>query len=267
MSTMIEQARAATPPELAWPRKADVLGVQVSITNYDEAVEAIVRAARLGHPATVSCHAVHAIVTCSSDPQLRAAVNSFQMITPDGQPVRWALNLLHRARLKKRVYGPELMMCLCRAAATEGLPVYLYGGSEDVALRLPECLRQQFPGLVIAGSESPPYRPITAEEAEAVDQRIRASGARLVFIGLGCPKQDQFAFEHHGHFPAVQICVGAAFDFLCGNKPMAPSWMQRFGLEWVFRLCQEPRRLWQRYLVTNTKFVLGVVAALFRHAV
>jgi len=241
--------------DFVWPKKVDVLGVQVSSVTYDEAVDVILSAASRELSAVVSCHAVHAIVTMSGDDRLKGMVNQFEMITPDGQPVRWAINWLHRCNLPDRVYGPELMLRLCQRAAESGTPIYLYGGNEHVARTLPDVLKNTIPELNIVGSESPPFRPLTPEEDRAVIQRINHSGAKLVFIGLGCPKQDQFAAEHRDSIQAIQICVGAAFDFHAGTKPMAPQWMQRCGLEWVFRLYQEPHRLWHRYLTTNTIFI------------
>jgi len=247
-----------------WPRKVDLLGVHVSPTDYDGAASAILQAAHRGDSATVSCHAVHAIVTSSCDATLRDQVNSFDMITPDGQPVRWALNLLHRAGVKDRVYGPELTVHLCRRAAEEGVSIYLYGGSPEVVEKLRSNLIKRHPGLQVAGYESPPFRALSPEEDQAVVDRINASGAGIVFIGLGCPKQDVFAYEHRGRIKAVQVCVGAAFDFHAGVKPMAPRWMQRRGVEWFYRLVKEPSRLWRRYLVTNTIFVAKLTAAILR---
>jgi exopolysaccharide biosynthesis WecB/TagA/CpsF family protein len=245
-----------SPPEVRWPPRHDVFGVQVSATTYDEAVEAILAAALRREPAAVSFHAAHAVVTASDDPLLREKVNRFQMIGPDGQPVRWALNWLHGAKLKDRVYGPELTLRLCSAAAERGVSIYLYGSSPPVIEALSRNLVQMFPELIIAGAEAPPFRTLTPEEDAEMVERINASGAGLVFIGLGCPKQDHFAADHADRIQGVQVCVGAAFDFHAGNKRTAPEWMQRRGLEWLFRLCEEPRRLWKRYLVTNTLFVL-----------
>jgi len=245
---------------LKWPKKYDLFGVQVSATTYEEATDAIIEAARAGVPATVSLHAAHAVVTASGDPALREAVNTFQIVASDGQPVRWALNLLHRTGLRDRVYGPELTLRLCRAAAEHGVPIYLYGSSPQVIESLKKNLVAKYPGLQVAGAESPPFRPLTPQEDDEMVRRINESGAGIVFVGLGCPKQDWFAYEHRDRINAVQVCVGAAFDFHAGNKKMAPPWMQRHGLEWLFRLCEEPRRLWRRYLVTNTIFAskLGV---------
>ncbi len=244
-----------------WPEKLNLIGVRVSNVNYQQAVDSIFNAIQRGERGVVSCHAVHAIVTMSCDSDLLAKVNQFRMITPDGQPVRWAMNLLHHLGLKERVYGPELMIRLCHRAASERTPIYLYGGNGKVSDDLVKSLKSQFPELVIGGAEAPPFRPLTAQEDEQVIERINSSGAGLVFIGLGCPKQDEFAFEHRHKFNAIQVCVGAAFDFHAGAKPMAPEWMQKVGLEWMFRLCQEPSRLWKRYLITNTLFVYKVARA------
>jgi N-acetylglucosaminyldiphosphoundecaprenol N-acetyl-beta-D-mannosaminyltransferase len=142
--------------------------------------------------------------------------------------------------------------------------VYLYGGTEDVLDKLCARLGQLCPALVIAGREAPPFRPLTDDEDRQVVERINDSGAGLVFIGLGCPKQDHFAYEHRPEVRAALVCVGAAFDFHAGIKPMAPRWMQRHGLEWLFRLASEPRRLWRRYLVTNSVFVVRVSLALMK---
>jgi exopolysaccharide biosynthesis WecB/TagA/CpsF family protein len=250
---------AVTPPRtgsIAWPRKYDVCGVPISATTYDESVELLAQAALQGQPAVASFFAVHAVVTAAGDARLRQKVDHFQIVAPDGQPVRWALNRLYGTRLRDRVYGPELMLRLCRRAAQDGIPIYLYGGAnEEILAALQANLLTMFPGLILAGAESPPFRPLTPEEDAAVVRRVNESSARLLFIGLGCPKQDHFAADHMGRIQAVQLCVGAAFDFHAGKTRMAPRWMQRRGLEWLFRLWQEPRRLWRRYLNTNSVFL------------
>lgn len=258
------RAAAAPPAARGWPAKRPVLGIGISVTTYDEAVDAVVAAARRGAGGVVDAASVHAVVEAARDPALNRKVNSFDLVTPDGQPVRWALNLLHRARLGDRVYGPELMLRLCRRAADEGLGIYLYGSTPPVIARLRENLAARFPGLRIVGAESPPFRRLTAEEDREMVARVNRSGARLVFLGLGCPRQDEFAFAHRHLLEGVQVCVGAAFDFHAGTKPMAPAWMQRRGLEWVFRLACEPRRLWRRYAVTNSIFVARLSLELLR---
>ena len=250
------------PAEASWPPKLDLFGCGYSRTTYAEAVEAITVAALHGKSGVVSCHAAHAVVMSTTSASLREKVNQFDMVTPDGQPVRWAMNILHAACLPDRVYGPELMIRVCERAAIEGLPIYLYGGSPTVIRQLAQNLTRRFSNLVIAGYESPPFRELTREEDEQMVDRINSSGARIVFVGLGCPKQDLFGFHHRGRITGVQVCVGAAFDFHAGAKNMAPVWMGRSGLEWLFRLCQEPRRLWLRYLITNTVFIAKFARAL-----
>lgn len=252
------------PPPLRWPPKVEVMGVGVSRTDYAEAAETIVAAGRRRLSAVVSCHPVAGVVAAARDTELRRRVNSFEMITPDGQPVRWAMNWLRSAGLSERVYGPQLMLEVCRRAAACDVGVYLYGATPEVIERLRAHLAAQFPELKICGAESPPFRPLSPEEDAAVVERFNQSGAGIIFLGLGCPKQDHFAYEHRARVRAVQICVGAAFDFHAGTKPMAPRWMQRSGLEWLFRLWCEPRRLWRRYLGANSYFALRLAAEWFR---
>ena len=242
-----------------WPKKYDVLGVEVTATTYDELVPLLIAAARHGRPALATFLPVHGVVTAATDVTYRYRINAFDVVGPDGQPVRWALNKLHLNKtpaggLADRVYGPELMMRLCAAAAVANVPIYLYGSTPEVLAALSAKLTDRCPGLDIAGAESPPFRRLTEAEQAAVIGRINASGAGLVFIGLGCPRQDVFAHDNRHAIRPVQLCVGAAFDFHAGTKKMAPAWMQRRGLEWLFRLVQEPGRLWRRYLVTNTLF-------------
>ncbi len=248
-----------------WPRRHDVFGVGISATTYAEATAAILQAARQRVPAVVSAHAVHALMTFCGDAALRAKANSFEMITPDGQPVRWTLNLLHGAGLSDRVYGPELTLRLCQASAEQGVSIYLYGGENDQVLeRLKSSLLKRFPRLQIAGAYSPPFRPLTSTEADELVQDIQQSGAGIVFIGLGCPKQDEFAYAFRSRLNAVLVCVGAAFDFHAGIKTIAPAWMQRRGLEWLYRLWQEPRRLWKRYCITNSLYAAKLSGAMAR---
>ncbi len=246
-------------PAVRWPRKFDVLGTEVSATTYDELVPKFIAAAKQGQPALATFLPVHGIVTAANDLTYRYRINAFDVVGPDGQPVRWALNRLHLrtqgAGLADRVYGPELMMRLCVAAANHSVPIYLYGSTPEVLAALSVRLTQRCPGLQIAGTESPPFRRLSDGETAAVIDRINSSGAGLLFIGLGCPRQDIFAHDNRHAIRPVQLCVGAAFDFHAGTKKTAPAWMQKRGLEWLFRLTQEPGRLWKRYLVTNTAFI------------
>ena len=264
-ATVQPQPACSRPaPQIAWPAKYDLFGVRVSATDYAEIVDVVARAAQKRLPAIVSLHAVHAIIESLSDPKLLAEVNRFDAVLPDGQPVRWALNQLHKVGLRERVYGPELTLRICARAAGDGIPIYLFGSTPDVIELLQQKLLEKFPALQISGAESPPFRVLTPEEDEAIVRRINDSGAGILFVGLGCPKQDHFAAEHASRIQPVQVCVGAAFDFHAGTKPMAPAWMQRHGLEWVYRLSREPRRLWRRYLQTNFIFLQKWLAAAVR---
>jgi exopolysaccharide biosynthesis WecB/TagA/CpsF family protein len=253
---MEEREIANATATTEWPRQHLLFGVHVSATDYDEAARCIIAAARRREGAAVTHMAVHALVTAASDPSYRARVNRFQIIAPDGQPVRWALNHFAGTDLRDRVYGPELMLRLCRRAAEVGICVYLYGSTSEVVHRLRDNLEGRFPHLRVVGCEPSVFRAMTPEEDEAFVRRVNDSGAGLLFLGLGCPLQEMFAAEHRCDIRAVQVCVGAAFDFHAGNKAMAPAWMQKRGLEWLFRLSHEPGRLWRRYLVTNTTFCL-----------
>jgi N-acetylglucosaminyldiphosphoundecaprenol N-acetyl-beta-D-mannosaminyltransferase len=255
-------ARTSSP--ITWPTKYDLFGVRVAASDYEEIADVVAQSAKERIPAVISLHAVHAIVESIRDPKLLAKVNRFDAVLPDGQPVRWALNHLHGVGLRERVYGPELTLRLSARAAEDGIPIYLYGGKPEVLELLKQRLVEKFPSLQIAGAESPPFRALTPEEDDAMVCRINDSGAGILFIGLGCPKQDHFAADHASRIEAVQVCVGAAFDFHAGTLPMAPAWMQRNGLEWVYRLCREPRRLWRRYVVTNSFFVSKWLGAALR---
>ena len=255
------------PTALQWPAKHDVFGVGVSAVTCDEAADAILEAAQRRIPAVVSAFAVHALIEACTSRELAAKANRFAIVTPDGQPVRWALNWIHGTRLTSTLQGYELTLALCERAAANGISIYLYGSSPETLAALETNLKQRFPGLGIAGLESPPFRLLTPDEDAAMVSRVNASGAGLMFVGLGCPKQDHFAAEHADRIVPVQLCVGAAFDFLAGSKPPAPLWMQRRGLAWVFRLYQEPKRLWKRYLVTNSIYLRKLVAQLIRQRV
>ena len=239
-----------------WPQKYDVFGVGVSAVTYDTAQAAILEAARKRMSATVTHTSSHGLTMAARDKSFRDVISTFDIVAPDGQPVRWSLNFFHKADLPDRCYGPELMIRLCRAAAKEGISIYLYGSSPEVLELLDTNLKKECPGLIIAGAESPPFRALAPEEVQDSIKRINDSGAGLVFIGLGCPRQDVWCAQHKHEIKAVQLAVGAAFDFHAGNKKTAPRWMQKRGLEWFYRLTQEPTRLWKRYLSIHTTFAL-----------
>lgn len=241
-----------------FPPRVPISGIMISRCTYDDATAAVIRAAHADVPAAVAATSVHGLTLGAIDPTFGRQLNSFDMLTPDGQPVRWAMNLLHATRLRERVYGPTLMLRICRQAALEGLPVYLYGGRPDVLERLVRRLAEWFPDLRVGGYRAPPFRPLTEEEVALDILAIRESGARIVFVGLGCPRQERWAAEHRAALGVPVVCVGAAFDFHAGALRMAPTWMQDHGLEWLFRLAIEPRRLWRRYTKHVPLFVVLV---------
>jgi exopolysaccharide biosynthesis WecB/TagA/CpsF family protein len=240
-----------------WPEKRTLFGVQMSATDYEQLVRIISRAAQRREGGAVTHLAVHGLITAVTDHDYRRRINNrFDVVAPDGMPVRWAMNFFEKLSLPDRVYGPELMIRLCKMAAENGIKVYLYGSTQQVVDALHENLCDQFPSLQVVGAEPSVFRPLSEHEDRQLVKRINDSGAGLLFVGLGCPRQETFAAEHRHNIKAVQMCVGAAFDFHAGNKPMAPRWLQDHGLEWLYRLTQEPSRLWRRYLITNTTFCL-----------
>lgn len=239
-----------------------VLGVRIAAVDYACAVEAIVTQAREGRPYAVTALAVHGVMTGFLDKGQQRRLNGLDLVVPDGQPVRWGLRLLHGISLPDRVYGPELTLRLMRAAEQEQLPVFLYGSTEKTIKLLAQNLREKYPGLVIAGMEPSKFRRLTSTEQQEVVSRIKASGARLVLVGLGCPRQETWVYEYRNKLSMPLVAVGAAFDFHAGLLPQAPAWMQRRGLEWLFRLIQEPRRLWRRYLYLNPLYLLTLFAEL-----
>ncbi|MGH7690707.1 MAG: WecB/TagA/CpsF family glycosyltransferase [Gemmatimonadaceae bacterium] len=244
--------------------KRNVIGVLVDVVDYAGAVRRVVEAALAGRSLSVSALAVHGVMTGVSDDTHRYRLNHLDLVCPDGQPVRWALNWLHGARLSDRVYGPELTLRLCAEAARQALPIYLYGSRPEVLDRLKSNLLARFPGLVIAGAEPSRFRTLSREEKVDVIRRIGRSGAKIVFVGLGCPRQEVWAFEYRDQLPLPVIAVGAAFDFHSGHSKQAPMRMQRAGLEWLFRLLHEPTRLWRRYLLLSPVYLTLVLAQAVR---
>jgi N-acetylglucosaminyldiphosphoundecaprenol N-acetyl-beta-D-mannosaminyltransferase len=235
--------------------KRNVLGILVDAVDYDGAIDRSVEAAEAGRSLTVSALAVHGVMTGVADASHRYRLNHLDLVVPDGQPVRYALNWLHGTRLKDRVTGPILMSRLCKVAAARGIPIFLYGSRPEVLEGLRTRLTARFPALIIAGTEPSKFRPLSPEEKMGVVERIKASGARITFVGLGCPRQEVWAYEYGGVLPTPILAVGAAFDMHAGFLPFAPMLMQDAGLEWLHRLWHEPRRLWRRYLYLNPLFL------------
>lgn len=237
-----------------------VLGAHIDAISWDAALDRLMTWA-CGHESRyVTICNVHVVVSASQDAAYRDIINGSDMATPDGAPVAWMLRRQGFAG-QPRISGPDVMWALCERAAKEGVPVYCYGSTESTLALLRARLAAAFPALKM-NVESPPFRALSAEEGAAAVGRIHASGAGIVFVGLGCPKQERWMAEHRGRVNAVMIGVGAAFDFHAGTVQRAPAWMRNNGLEWLHRLLSEPRRLWKRYLVTNTLFIVGAVRQL-----
>lgn len=225
----------------------------------------ILAAAAAGRSFGATALAVHGLVLGARDAELGALIDRLDLVLPDGQPVRWAMNRLHGTGLTERVYGPTLMEGLCAAAARRRLPIYLYGSTGATCAKLARALQARWPELVVAGVQPDRFRDATPEEDAADVARIRGSGARIVFVGRGCPRQERWVAAHLGRVDAAMVAVGAAFDYLAGNLPRPPRWMQDRGLEWLWRLTLEPRRLLRRYLVTNALFCWLVAWQALRH--
>lgn len=249
---------ATAPPLAPAPAAAEthhLLGMRVEATDYAGATAQVVRWAREAASRYVCLANVHMVMEAHDDPAFRTVVNGADLVATDGVPLVWALKALGVPRAT-RVYGPDLTLHVCAAAADAGLPIALYGGTPESLDAFVRFLHARFPGLEVACRIAPPFRPPTPEEDAADTAALAASGARIVFVGIGCPKQERWMAAHRGRIPAVMLGVGAAFDFHAGRVRQAPAWMQHAGLEWLFRLAMEPRRLWRRYARHNPRFVL-----------
>ncbi len=238
----------------------NVLGVRVRAVDYEFAISHILECAQSGRRCTASALAVHGVMTGALDSVHRHRLNHLDLVVPDGQPVRWALNLLHGAALPDRVCGPILTEMLCQAVSRRGVSVYFYGSTPKTLEKLRANLTARFPGLKIVGSEPSRFRKLSEAEQLEAAERIRRSKAGILFVGLGCPRQEVFAYEMGKLLEMPILAVGAAFDYHAGLLKETPPFLQRMGLMWLHRLVQEPRRLWRRYLVTNTQFVILFLA-------
>lgn len=248
------------------PPAVEVLGVPLALTDYAATMDWIDATVEQDGRGYVCVAAVHTVMACQDDPELRAAVLGSDLTVPDGQPLVWALNAMGHP-VSSRVYGPELMDRYCARSVDRGTRMYLYGGRNQGALvQLALNLRRRHVGLKIVGGYSPPYSAPTVEEDEAIAEEINRSKADVVWVGIGVPKQEKWMARMRDLLDApVLIGVGAAFDFHAELIPQAPEWIQSSGLEWAFRLAQEPRRLWPRYLRYNPRFVAGFARQYARH--
>lgn len=244
-------------------RRAQLISLSISTESYVEFREAAIEAAQQARSATMCFANVHMLVECERNHSLAQVVNQADWVAPGGMPLIWALRAWHGLR-QDRVDGLDLLPDLLQRAADEQLPVYFYGSTSDVLAQTESACRKRFAGLCIVGTLSPPFRPLTPAEEDEVANQITASGARLVIVALGCPKQEQFVARMRGRIPAVLVAVGAALPVLAGAKSRAPGWMQKAGLEWLFRLFQEPQRLFKRYALTNSLFVYYLLRSQFQ---
>ena len=232
----------------------DVLGMRVDATSYEDASRRVVRWAREGRSAYVRVASVNDVMQAFDSTAFRQVANAADLVTPDGRPLFWALKGLG-VRDASQVRGTDLTLHVVERAAREGVPIGLYGGTPEILESFVRVLEARYPEVRVVCRIAPPFRPLTPEEDEAVTRKIVASGARVLFVGIGCPKQDYWMAAHKGRIPAVMLGVGAAFDFHTGRVRQAPRWMQAAGLEWLFRLVMDPRRLWKRYAKHNPRFV------------
>lgn len=244
--------------------KVDLFGVGVSVTTYDDATERIMAAARERRSYAVSALAVHGLMEAVDDREFREQVNRIDLVTPDGQPVRWAMNTLYRTALQDRVYGPDLAWRVVEAATAENIGIYLFGSTEETCDAFAAEIKRRHPDAIVAGIQPDRFREATDAEDEDDVARINASEAGVVLVGRGCPRQERWVEEHRGSVNAAMLAVGAAFDYGAGTLATPPLWMQRAGLQWLYRLRQEPGRLWRRYLITNSKFLFNLGRALPR---
>ena len=245
------------------PERCAILGVGIDATSYADATRRVIDWARHGESRYVCLGAVNNIMEARRSAEYRIVMQEAALVTSDGMPLVWLLRRLGVPQAT-RVYGPDLTPRVLEAAESAGLPVGFYGGTEPVLQRLIQVVKRSFPALQVSYLSAPPFRPPTREEDEQTTRAINAAGVRILFVGLGSPKQDRWMYAHRHRIHAVMLGVGAAFDFLAGVKPQAPRWMQRSGLEWLFRLATEPRRLGPRYLRQNPKFAALALVQLLR---
>ncbi len=242
--------------------QVDIFGVDLSITDYEDATKRIVEAGRQKQSFAMSALATHGLMEAVHDYSFREVVNGLDLVTPDGQPVRWAMNLLHDADLDERVYGPDLTWKVCGAAADAGVGIYLFGSTPETCDAFVAAILKEWPHAIISDVQPDRFRDATPEEDAADIERINNSGAGVVLVGRGCPRQEKWVAAHKGKVNAAMMAVGAAFDYHAGQLRKPPAMMQKYGLEWLWRLGLEPKRLFKRYAVTNSQYVVELGKAL-----
>lgn len=233
----------------------DILGVRVDGTSYAKATEQVLGMAKRKEAGYVCVCNVHMIMEAYDDAEFRKLVNEAKLVTPDGMPLVAGLRM-QGLKEASRVYGPHLTLAICEAASKAKVPIGLYGGRPESLKDFTGFLEQQYPGIQISCTISPPFRPLTAEETEAYVNEVNESGTQILFVGIGCPRQEKWMAANTKQLKPVMLGVGAAFDFYSGRVRQAPAWMQAIALEWLFRFVMEPKRLWKRYMLHNPRFVL-----------
>jgi exopolysaccharide biosynthesis WecB/TagA/CpsF family protein len=250
---------------MTWLKKQRLFGLGINTADYAEVVEKLFEAADRSIPAIVEHLAVHNLILAVRNAGFLKILEQFNLVTMDGQGVRFAMRALRSARSKDRVTARELMLAICQKAEMTGHGIYLYGDEPGTLQRLQVRLLERFPDLRILGGEPSVFRPLSEFEDTTLVARVNNSGAAFLFVALGCPLQERFVFDHKDRMRPIQLCVGSAFKFLSGDRRIAPRWMQRMGFEWLHRLAQDPRRLAMRYLTTNSAFAcLSTLALLDR---
>lgn len=235
--------------------KKQLFSVNYSITNYNEASDIIIEKAISRKSFGVTALAVHGLIESVNSKPLTHLINRLDMVVPDGQPVRWALNSFYKVKLKDRVAGPILTDHVLAKANDKSLSIYLYGSTTETLEKMKKVIRQKYPKVIISGTHADRFREATAEEDVEDIKKINESGAHIVLVGRGCPRQEKWVANHLGLIHAPMLAIGAAFDFRAGNIVLAPKWIQDSGFEWFYRLVQEPKKLWKRYFITNSHFI------------
>jgi N-acetylglucosaminyldiphosphoundecaprenol N-acetyl-beta-D-mannosaminyltransferase len=253
-SAYSDSTSAGVVPSSSGPARVNILGVGVSAVNMDVALRQTELLLDRGEQGYVCVTGVHGIMEAQSDDAFREILNHSFLTTPDGMPTVW-LGRVHGFKDMNRVYGPDYMLGLCERSVGRGYRHFLYGGKPGVAEELRADLVRRFPGLQIVGTYTPPFRPLNSEEEEDLRSQLETSQADVLWCGLSTPKQERFISAYYDKMPVkLMVGVGAAFDLLSGNLSEAPDWMKRSGLQWLYRLMKEPKRLWRRYLLNNPKF-------------
>lgn len=265
MTSVSPTTHAAARPARAERAGARIADAFVDAIGWTQALERIEKWARQRTGYSVCLCNAHSVVESKRDPTFAAALASADLVLPDGAPVAWMLRRLGFAG-QPRVSGPDLMLALCERFEADGLSIFLYGSTPATLARLEDALRGRFPRLRIAGAIAPPFGPVSPALLAEHMEVMNGSGAGAVFVGLGCPRQEKWLAANRAKLQAVALGVGAAFDFHAGTIARAPRWMRHSGLEWLHRLASEPRRLWKRYLVTNTLFIVSAAGQLMRGA-